>query len=215
MTVFELRLYDVNPGRMPALISRMGKTIPPLFERNGIPKPSGEWIAIGGPRLPAYLYLLRWENFRSRADAFARQYADSERPSTRNEFGVEITSRIYLTFLERIARNTQAADRRPLIGVHELLIYRPSRENWNRAKDAVFGSYAGGLERVGGRIIAAFQTVAGGDSSTMLVFRAWENEQTRRKALRHELDPRQFGQIAQQWLLKPLDYGLPVIDFGE
>ena len=41
--IYELRIYDVAPGKLPAFVDRMGKRTIPLFEKHGI-ETTGVWI---------------------------------------------------------------------------------------------------------------------------------------------------------------------------
>ena len=140
MSIYELRRYDVAPGRMVDLHTRMRDIVPPLFARNGLPKPTAIWETFAGPGSPGYIYLLRWPDMRAREVAFDRQYADTNRPTTRNADGQEITPRIHLAFLrpaECWAEVREPASAQSVDGVHEMVIHRLANQRLGEAQAAL------------------------------------------------------------------------------
>jgi len=84
-TLYEMRSYRVADGRMAdelarglACILSIGEGGSGLFDRYGIPRPFGLWRAISGPRLPAVIFIYRWESVAQRAHAFETFYDDAE-----------------------------------------------------------------------------------------------------------------------------------------
>jgi hypothetical protein len=71
--IYELRLYRVLPGRMPALLKRFQTRTLKIWERFGI-RQVGFWTTVVGPSHLELTYLLEWESMAERErlwDAFA------------------------------------------------------------------------------------------------------------------------------------------------
>ncbi len=72
MAIHELRVYEVVPGKMPALHDRFKNITSKMFEKHGI-KVVGYWEAIVGTS-NQLIYLVEWESLAHREqvwDAFA------------------------------------------------------------------------------------------------------------------------------------------------
>jgi hypothetical protein len=84
-TLYEMRSYRVADGRNAhelarglACILRADEGGSGLFDRYGIPRPVGLWRVLSGPRLPAVIFIYRWESVAQRAHAFETFYDDAE-----------------------------------------------------------------------------------------------------------------------------------------
>src|SRR3954470_16427289 len=84
-TLYEMRSYRVADGRMADELARGLACILPvgeggsgLFDRYHIPRPVGLWRALSGPRMPAVIFLYRWESVAQRAQAFETFYDDPD-----------------------------------------------------------------------------------------------------------------------------------------
>lgn len=74
--IYELRTYEVVPGKMPALLERFRHTTVSLFERHGI-RLVGFWtVEIGTSN--QLIYLLAYPDWASREQAWATFRADAE-----------------------------------------------------------------------------------------------------------------------------------------
>tara|TARA_B100000780_G_scaffold222594_1_gene161703 strand:+ start:3336 stop:3662 length:327 start_codon:yes stop_codon:yes gene_type:complete len=63
--IYELRIYDCIPGRLPALLDRFENITLSLWDRYGI-KQAGFWtVGIGGSNQQLY-YLIEWESLADR-----------------------------------------------------------------------------------------------------------------------------------------------------
>ena len=238
MEVYELRWYEVAAGRMADLHARMRDVVPPLFARNGIPAPSAIWEGIAAPRPGAYLYLLRWRDMRAREAGFDRQYADRNRPPTRDEHGREITTRIHLSFL-RPADCWQAfAERRgeaagaagaSVGGIHELTIQRIANRRLPEAEAALHETDLPVLAANGARILGVFEGWVGLPRPSLVHVLAWPDLATRAAAHQaHGVNPTVAAARAREaetggrplfagadvFLLQPQDYGLPQPSFA-
>lgn len=74
--IYELRVYEVVPGRMPALHARFRDHTLRLFEKHGI-RPVGFWEAVIGTRDVLH-YLLAWDDLAHRERAWSAFVTDQE-----------------------------------------------------------------------------------------------------------------------------------------
>ncbi len=63
--IYELRIYDCCPGRMPALQKRFETATLALWEKHGI-RQVGFWTTLIGPNNNRLTYLLAWESMGER-----------------------------------------------------------------------------------------------------------------------------------------------------
>ena len=63
--IYELRLYDCCPGRMPALLKRFETVTLSLWEKHGI-KQAGFWTTLIGPSSYRLTYMIAWESLADR-----------------------------------------------------------------------------------------------------------------------------------------------------
>jgi hypothetical protein len=71
--IYELRIYDCVPGRLPALLTRFDTVTLKLWDKHGI-KQAGFWTTLIGENNQRLYYLLQWESLAEREkkwDAFA------------------------------------------------------------------------------------------------------------------------------------------------
>ena len=86
--LYELRIYDCNPGMLPALNKRFSEHTVELFEKHGI-KNVGYWTTAVGESNQRLTYLVAFENAQQRMDAWESfradpEWADVEEESQRN-----------------------------------------------------------------------------------------------------------------------------------
>ncbi len=70
--LYELRIYEALPGKLPRLQQRFSEDALPLFTQHGI-RQIGFWTTYIGPSLNTLTYLLAWEDLaerQTRWDAF-------------------------------------------------------------------------------------------------------------------------------------------------
>ena len=70
--IYELRIYDCLPGRLPALLKRFDTVTLKLWEKHGI-RQAGFWTTVVGANNQRLYYLLAWESLAEREkkwDAF-------------------------------------------------------------------------------------------------------------------------------------------------
>lgn len=75
--IYELRTYDVMPGRMPILLKRFEDHTLRLFEKHGI-KQAGFFTTVVGESHLNLIYLLRWESMAERESKMPAMDQDPE-----------------------------------------------------------------------------------------------------------------------------------------
>jgi len=82
--IYELRVYDCVPGRLPALLNRFENTTIKIWERYGI-RQAGFWTTLVGPSNQQLNYLLQWESMAEREQKWSAFMADPEWQTKRAE----------------------------------------------------------------------------------------------------------------------------------
>ena len=80
--IYELRIYDCVPGRLPALLKRFENVTLALWEKHGI-RQVGFWTTLVGPSSHRLTYLIAWENLAEREQKWDKFQADPEWVSKR------------------------------------------------------------------------------------------------------------------------------------
>jgi len=75
--IHELRIYQSNPGRMPALLDRFENVVMAIWKRHGF-RQIGFWTSEVGPSNQLLYYILAWESWEEREQKLASFRADSE-----------------------------------------------------------------------------------------------------------------------------------------
>ena len=75
--LYELRIYDCCPGRLPALLDRFNTITLKIWERHGI-RQAGFWTTVIGESNQQLVYLLAWESLAEREQKWNAFQADPE-----------------------------------------------------------------------------------------------------------------------------------------
>ena len=75
--IYELRVYECVPGRLPALNKRFETVTLRLWEKHGI-RQAGFWTTLIGQNNQRLYYLLEWENLAEREQKWNAFMADPE-----------------------------------------------------------------------------------------------------------------------------------------
>ena len=75
--LYELRIYDCCPGRLPALLKRFDTITLKLWDKHGI-KQAGFWTTLIGESNQELHYLLAWESLADRDKKWNAFQADPE-----------------------------------------------------------------------------------------------------------------------------------------
>ncbi len=82
--LYELRIYDCAPGRLPALLNRFENTTLNIWKRMGI-RQAGFWTTVIGESNHQLIYLLEWESLAEREEKWTAFMADPEWQQKRAE----------------------------------------------------------------------------------------------------------------------------------
>jgi hypothetical protein len=75
--IYEMRVYDAIPGKLPALNDRFANGAMRLFEKHGI-SAIAFWTTYIGPSVNTLTYILAWENLDQRQRRWDAFQADPE-----------------------------------------------------------------------------------------------------------------------------------------
>ncbi len=75
--IYELRIYDCCPGRLPALLDRFNTITLKIWERHGI-RQAGFWTTVIGESNQQLIYLLAWESLAEREQKWGAFQSDPE-----------------------------------------------------------------------------------------------------------------------------------------
>ena len=82
--LYELRIYDCLPGRLPDLVKRFETVTMKIWERHGI-RQVGFWTTVIGGSNQALTYMIAWESLAEREKKWAAFQADPEWQKKRAE----------------------------------------------------------------------------------------------------------------------------------
>ncbi len=82
--IYELRIYNCLPGRLPKLLARFNDHTLKLWDRHGI-RQAGFWTTAIGPSNNDLTYLVAWESMAEREQKWAKFMADPDWIAVRND----------------------------------------------------------------------------------------------------------------------------------
>ena len=99
--LYELRIYECVPGRLPDLLNRFDKITTKLWEKHGI-KQGGFWTTVIGESNQALTYLIAWDSLADRDTKWNAFQADPEWHTARagTEANGPIVQRVANSFLQ-------------------------------------------------------------------------------------------------------------------
>jgi hypothetical protein len=175
----ELRLYEVEPGRMDDMVARYHGPLQVLFGRHGI-RPAAAWRSSGGPRSPLFVYLMHWRSLEERTAAWNGFYADPEwaRVRTETNRGSELVERYDLNFLREIVPLTPGEAREI-----ELYTARVRIGAGGPARTWIQDEAPAVLQFSRARLLGAYEHLTGNDLPRVSLFLSWNDDEARRQAL--------------------------------
>jgi hypothetical protein len=75
--IYELRLYDCCPNRLPALLKRFESVTLGLWDKHGI-RQTGFWTTLIGPSSYRLTYMITWESMAEREQKWSAFQADPD-----------------------------------------------------------------------------------------------------------------------------------------
>jgi NIPSNAP len=82
--IYELRIYQVSPGKMPALLQRFEKFTLEIWKKHGI-RQGGFWTTMIGESSQQLTYMLAWESLAERDQKWTAFAADPQWLAVRAE----------------------------------------------------------------------------------------------------------------------------------
>lgn len=177
----ELRLYEVEPGRMDHMLARYRGPLRELFARHGIDV-TGAWHANFGPRSPLFIYLMHWPSLEARTEAWNGFYADPQwaRVRTETNGASELVERYDLNFLKPITALPTALPE--AMGELELQIGQVRIGAGGAARQWLQEQAPKVLQASGGQLLGAYEYMTGNDLPRACMFVGWRDDLARRNA---------------------------------
>ena len=75
--LYELRVYEATPGRLPDIVKRFETITLKIWEKHGI-RQAGFWTTVIGPSNQTLTYMLVWESLAEREKKWGAFMADPE-----------------------------------------------------------------------------------------------------------------------------------------
>lgn len=174
--IFELRLYHVTRGRMADQNSRITKFLPPLFSRHGV-RCVGAWNTLAGPASPRFAYLMAFDDFAHREQAWAGFYTDPDWARARSETnaGHEMVERHDLIFLKphAISQSLPPDASTRAAALYELELQQLAPGQTPGATQFLKETYLPALRENGGHTAGVFDMVSGPGMQQLVMFHAW------------------------------------------
>ena len=101
--IYELRIYECVPGKLPDLNKRFSTITLKLWEKHGI-KQAGFWTTVIGESSQTLYYMLAWESLADREKKWAAFGADPDWKNIRDtsEADGKIVEKVESTFMDPV-----------------------------------------------------------------------------------------------------------------
>jgi len=181
--LYELRRYDVAPGKLPALLERFGGFTVNKWKEYGF-RLIGFWTPMLGEKSNQVVYIWGWESVEERARKNAQWRNDPERAKVWAESEKEgpLVNRVYNQLMEPTAYSQldkgeaygpDAATRTPYF--FELREYQAMPQKIQNITDR-FGNFTiGAFKQHGFRQVGYWRNVMGGNDHQLIYMLAWES----------------------------------------
>ncbi|CAH1659445.1 NIPSNAP family protein [Chelatococcus asaccharovorans] len=182
--LYELRIYAIAPGRLADMEARFRNDICKLFPRHGI-RVIGCWGALAAPRMPTFVYLMRWSDLAERNAAFASFVADPDWHETRarTNGASELVEHYDIQFLR--ALDSSGIDEPMALqkeGVFELTLYAAANGRAAQMREALLEQEIPRRTRAGASTVAAFEAITGPRLPSVLSLLSWPDTETWQRA---------------------------------
>ncbi|KJS09613.1 MAG: hypothetical protein VR73_01785 [Gammaproteobacteria bacterium BRH_c0] len=181
--IYELRFYNVAPGRDADMRSRVQNDLAWLFPRHGI-RPIAGWSAISAQSLPMFIYITQWRNMIERNRHWAGFYADPDWQEVRNRTnrGSELVEDYEIFFLREMSPWLQLASTGNELD--ELVIHHTLVGKGLAVANALRERELPALEKNGARVQGAFDVMSGCRLPAAITVLRWQDFAARREAER-------------------------------
>lgn len=223
---FELRLYQMQPGRLPGFHPLMRDVALPLFARHAIPAPLAMWEGFAGSMAPLYAYIIPWASLDARMDAWRAFYAD---PDWRNALAESYAtgqrverSHVFILRPSPVWDGLRDPGHGGAVGgLHEIAFHDVLNQDAGLAHASLARHDLPFLQRRGAHVLGVFATWFGTRANQAITITAWPDAQTHQAATRalftdaaiaeaHDAERRAHGRplirSSDVHLVKPLDY---------
>ena len=181
--LYELRRYDVMPGKLPALIDRFGSFTVPKWKDHGF-RLVGFWTPLLGEKSNQLVYMWAWESLEERAKKNAVWQADPDRAKkwTETEANGPLVKRVYNQLMEPTAYSQldkgeaygpDASTRSPYF--FELREYQATPGKIANITQRFGGFTCEAFKKQGFRQVGYWLNVMGGNNHQLIYMLAWES----------------------------------------
>jgi hypothetical protein len=247
--MYEFRFYSVAHGRMAselALVYDMAMGGAPdvpggppvhresLWERYGVPKPIGSWVALSGRQMPGFLYIMKWDSLMKRDERFPRFWTDPFWQARRAELtdGMPLVDSIENWLLEPSAAwdtHHENDASQPVGGIHELRIQNALNGSQVHAAEVLGTVDLPAWKAAGARVLGVFEVAIGPERPKLVTILAWPDLDTQHRAwlevernesivAQRQSERARYSQPllgpVDQYLLEPMPWNPPLANFG-
>lgn len=181
--LYELRRYDVAPGKLPALIERFGGFTVEKWKQHGL-RLVGFWTPLLGQKSNQVVYIWGWESYEERTTKMAAWRADPQRAKVweESERNGPLVNRVYNQLMEPTAYSQldkgeaygpSASSRNPYL--FELREYQAMPQKIINVVDR-FGNFTcQAFKKYGFRQVGYWTNRIGGNDHQLVYMLAWES----------------------------------------
>jgi len=182
--IYELRIYAIAPGRLSDMARRFRDDLSILFPRHGI-RILGSWMAIAGPKMPTFVYLMRWSSFEERTAAFGSFVADPDWQAARARTNgpSELVEHYDIQFLKALD-SSGLSEPIPLDGkgIFELALHPAANGRAIAMRESLVKHKLPASSRAGASIVGAFEAITGPRLPGLVSLLRWEDSTTWERA---------------------------------
>ena len=175
--LYEIRHYAIPPGRMCDIAQRMLLDVPPLFAHHGM-RAVAHWNVVAGAGLPAFLYVMEWQDAAAREAGWQRFYDDPRwwkiRARTNGRSELVDSYALWLMKPNRAWKPPFSPLQDNISReVHEIALHQVAIGQAAAVADHIEQHLVPSIHRAGGRVLAILDVIAGPRVPTVAVFVAW------------------------------------------
>jgi hypothetical protein len=158
---YEMRTYDVAPGRQADMLARAKDDLLPLLAKHGI-EVTGCWFVVAGARTPRFVYLVRWGADVDRQRCWGNFYVDPawHEARERTNAGSELVEG---AISEMLKPQDIVGDLGAVFSLFEWKTHRIAPNQAEPARIALREAHDLAVAEAGGIVLATFDVVFGTD----------------------------------------------------
>lgn len=212
---YELRQYPMIATRMPDFHDLLGVKVPPLFAKNGIPKPLAFWESYAGPFNPLYCYLIPWDSVDTRIRTWDQFYADPvwQEALAKNYGGEQRVHHAHVSILKACEAATEfmTGETGPVTGIQEMVVTGAGGADAERSLERLLQVDLPAFRDAGGRVLGVFRAWTGIASDLTFALLAWgdENQMHLGHRAATEKETGLTVNVRYSQIMIPIEYGIP------